>query len=66
MKTEFSLLVGKQYHNGQTDGMNLYKVETTDNIYYVFAASLKDARIRYRGNLTVPYASVRGYLQTVN
>lgn len=60
---KISLLVNKQYKDGQTDGMKLYKEDDDRDTKYVFATNAKDAKLKFKANLTVPYNQVKEYLR---
>ncbi len=60
------MMVDKQYKNGQTDGMKLFKKKTKKGSSYTFAANIEDAATRFKGNITIDHNKVREYLNQVN
>lgn len=60
------MMVDKQYDNGQTDGMKLFKKKTKKGCSYTFAANRTDAAIRFKGKLTVDHNKVKEYLKGID
>ena len=60
-----TLLASKQYIKGQSDGMKLYKKETRNGISYTFAASLKDANLKFNANITIAYNAMLDYVRHI-
>lgn len=59
------MLVNKQYVNGQTDGMKLYKKELKNDIRYTFATNSKDAAMKFKAKITISYHDVSSYLKQI-
>lgn len=54
------LISPNQYRDGMTDGMKLYRIENRHE--YVFAANVKDAKMRAKAGLTCNYQAAKEFV----